>query len=89
MRILVTGGAGFIGSNIVDGLINKGYKTFVIDNLSSGKSNFIHPEAEFFQLDIVGRDLDSIFKEVKPQCGHSSCSSNRCSKIHGSPVIRL
>ena len=66
MKILVTGGAGFIGSNIVDGLIKKGYKTFVIDNLSSGKRNFVHPEAEFFQLDIMDHDLDSIFKEVKP-----------------------
>ena len=66
MNILVTGGAGFIGSNIVDGLINKGYQTFVVDNLITGKQNFIHPEAEFYHLDIVNHDLDSLFQEIKP-----------------------
>jgi UDP-glucose 4-epimerase len=66
MKILVTGGAGFIGSNVVDGLINKVYKTFVVDNFSSGKRTFIPQEAEFYHLDIMDRDLDSIFKEVKP-----------------------
>lgn len=37
MKVLVTGGAGFIGSNIVDALVEKGHKVIVVDNLSSGK----------------------------------------------------
>jgi len=58
MRILVTGGAGFIGSNLVDELINRGHQVVIIDNLSTGKKDFINPKAEFHKLDI--RDLEKI-----------------------------
>ncbi len=62
---LVTGGAGFIGSNLVDALIEKGWKVKIIDNLSTGKKENLNPAAEFFNLDI--RDLEKIkpvFKNV-------------------------
>lgn len=52
MKILVTGGAGFIGSNLVDKLINEGYKVFVIDNLSSGKKENLNKKAIFYKADI-------------------------------------
>lgn len=58
MKILVTGGAGFIGSNLVDALIEKGFNVIVIDNLSLGKKEYLNPKAEFHQLDI--RDLEKI-----------------------------
>lgn len=58
MNILVTGGAGFIGSNLVEGLVNDGHKVTVIDNLSTGKRENLHKDAEFFELDIA--DLQSI-----------------------------
>ncbi|MFA4833849.1 MAG: NAD-dependent epimerase/dehydratase family protein [Patescibacteria group bacterium] len=57
-KILVTGGAGFIGSNLVDELINRGEEVIIIDNLSAGKKENINPKAEFHQVDI--RDLDKI-----------------------------
>jgi len=55
---LVTGGAGFIGSNLVDALIAKGWRVKIIDNLATGKKENINPAAEFFELDI--RQLDKI-----------------------------
>ena len=60
MKTLVTGGAGFIGSHLVDKLINEGNKVLVIDNLSAGRRENINPKAKFFKLDI--RD----FKRIKP-----------------------
>ena len=57
-NIIVTGGAGFIGSNLVDKLIELGHKVFIWDNLSSGKIENINPKAEFHNLDIT--DFDSI-----------------------------
>jgi len=63
MEVLVTGGAGFIGSNIVDGLIEEGHKVIVVDNLSSGKKENLNEKAEFYQLDINDQELEKVFKE--------------------------
>ena len=57
-KILVTGGAGFIGSNLVDALIEKGHDILIIDNLSTGKKENINPRAKFFEVDL--RELDKI-----------------------------
>jgi len=57
-KILVIGGAGFIGSNLVDELIKEGEEVAVIDNLSAGKKENINPKANFYQVDV--RDLDKI-----------------------------
>ena len=64
-KILVTGGAGFIGSNLVDALIERGHKVLIIDNLTTGKREYINPKAKFFEVDL--RDFEKIrplFKEV-------------------------
>jgi len=58
--ILVTGGAGFIGSHLVDRLIDGRNKVIIIDNLSTGKKENLNPEAEFYQLNI------SEFEKIKP-----------------------
>lgn len=57
-KSLVTGGAGFIGSHLVDALIKKGHEVLVIDNLSAGKKENLNPKAQFHQLDI--RDFEKI-----------------------------
>lgn len=63
MKILVTGGAGFIGSTTVDLAIKAGHKVVVVDNFSTGVESNLHPEAEVFRLDIADRDLLKLFAE--------------------------
>jgi len=52
MRCVVTGGAGFIGSNLVDKLIDDGHEVIIFDNYSTGKKENINPKAKFFLVDI-------------------------------------
>ena len=52
MRVCVTGGAGFIGSHLVDRLIALGHTVLVIDNLSTGVREFVNPEATFVEMDV-------------------------------------
>lgn len=59
-KCLVTGGAGFIGSNIADALIGKGHEVLIVDNLSTGKKENINPKAKFFEKDL--RD----FSQIRP-----------------------
>jgi UDP-glucose 4-epimerase len=64
MSVLVTGGAGFIGSNIVDMLLERGYDVVVIDNLSTGKKENIHKKATFDLADITKKtQLQKIFEK--------------------------
>lgn len=62
-NILVTGGAGFIGSHIVDDLINCGYNLTVIDNLSTGDTCNVNPKANFIKCDIRENSISSIFDQ--------------------------
>jgi len=63
MNILITGGAGFIGSNICDAYIKAGHKVFVIDNLSNGNETNLRKDITFFNKDIYQDDLEFIFRE--------------------------
>lgn len=60
MRIIVTGGAGFIGSHVVDAYILAGHEVLVIDNLSTGNAENVNPAARFEQIDI--RDSEAVAK---------------------------
>ncbi|MGB9665623.1 MAG: NAD-dependent epimerase/dehydratase family protein [Ignavibacteria bacterium] len=62
MNILVTGGAGFIASHIVDAFIENGHNVTIIDNLTTGREENINPEAKFYKVDIRD-DLTKIFEE--------------------------
>ncbi len=66
MKILVTGGCGFIGSHIVDKLIRLGNQVIILDNLSTGKKENLNPKAKFFYIDINDTKVEDIFKTEKP-----------------------
>ncbi len=63
---IVTGGAGFIGSHLVDALIKKGYKTIVVDDLSTGSKDNLNPKAEFKKMDIREPSAATLVKRLKP-----------------------
>lgn len=67
MKVLVTGGAGFVGSHVVDTLIENKHEVVVCDSLVSGSKGNIHPGARFYQVDIRSADLEDIFKQEKPE----------------------
>jgi UDP-glucose 4-epimerase len=68
MKILVTGGAGFIGSHVCDLLISKEHDVFIIDNLSNGKEENINPHAVFYREDLGNYDgVKKIFEKEKPE----------------------
>jgi UDP-glucose 4-epimerase len=65
MKILVTGGAGFIGSHIVDAYLKLGHEVVVIDNLSTGLEANLNPAAKFYLSDINDESIIDIFKSEK------------------------
>jgi UDP-glucose 4-epimerase len=66
MKVLITGGAGFIGSNITDAVIEKGHKAVIADNLSSGNKKNINKKAKFYKADIVNeKKVFEIFEKEK------------------------
>lgn len=67
MNIIVTGGAGFIGSHLVDRLLADQHEVLVIDNLSTGSRDNVNSKAQFVEMDIRSAELESLFKEFKPQ----------------------
>lgn len=66
-KIMVTGGAGFIGSHIVDRYINEGNEVIIIDDLSTGKKENINPQARFHHIDIRDKGMEAIFEKERPE----------------------
>jgi len=68
MRILVTGGAGFIGSHITDRYLADGHDVAVIDDLSTGRVENVNPQVQFCRLDIADLEpLEEVFARLRPQ----------------------
>jgi len=65
-KILVTGGAGFIGSHLVDALVGRRFETFVVDNLSTGNLKNVNPNAKFFKMDLRSPNLPKLIAKIKP-----------------------
>lgn len=67
MKIIVTGGAGFIGSHVADAYVKTGHNVVVIDNLATGFRKNLNPKAKFYKADIRDRKkIDEIFEKEKP-----------------------
>lgn len=67
MKILVTGGAGFIGSHVTDLFIEAGHEVVVVDNLMTGRLSNINPKARFYQVDIRSPELEKVFEAERPE----------------------
>ena len=66
MKVLVTGGAGFIGSHVVDLLVAKDFQVIIIDNLSTGKMENVNKSAVFYHMDIRSESIEEVFQKEKP-----------------------
>ncbi len=68
MKILVTGGAGFIASHVTDLFVKQGHEVIVVDNLSTGKKEYVNPQARLIEADITDREaIQRIIRELKPE----------------------
>jgi len=66
MKIVVTGGAGFIGTHVVDSYLAAGHDVIVVDNLSSGKRQNVPQAARFIEMDITDPELTTLFQDERP-----------------------
>lgn len=67
MRILVTGGAGFIGSHVADAYLAAGHEVAVVDDLSTGAKENLDPRARFWQVDIRSAELPAVMTDFRPE----------------------
>lgn len=74
MRILVTGGAGFIASQVSDRFLELGHQVSIVDNLATGKRGNLPSSAAFYEVDVRDPTLDAVFAEVRPEvvCHHAA-----------------
>jgi UDP-glucose 4-epimerase len=74
MKVLVTGGAGFIASHVVDLYVGQGHEVVVVDNLSTGRRANLNPAATFYEADIHAPGLAAIFEKERPEavCHHAA-----------------
>ena len=87
MRITVTGGAGFIGSHLVDRLIEDGHIVQVIDNLYTGNKEFVHSKAQFVELDIRDPKLYSVLEEFRPDYIFHEAAQTEVSTSMTNPML--
>lgn len=67
MKIFVTGGAGFIGSYLVEALLEARAEVYIVDDLSTGKKKSLNPAASFYQMDICDLELSKLICNIQPE----------------------
>lgn len=67
MKIMVTGGAGFIGSHVADTFVKNGHEVIIVDDLSTGRRSNLNPAATFYEVDIRSPEMTEIFEKERPQ----------------------
>lgn len=87
MKVLVTGGCGFIGSHLVDALIRDKHSVFVIDNLSTGKIENLNKEATLIEMDILSDELGETFKKINPEVVYHHAAQIDVKKSDELPVF--
>ena len=87
MRLLVTGGAGFIASHIADGLIDQGHEVIIVDDLSSGKAEFVNPKATFHKMDIADAEVEDVFRRHRPQAVIHHAAQKEVNKSIEQPIF--
>lgn len=85
--VVVTGGAGFIGSYVCDLLIKEGVKVIVFDNLSSGKKEYINKKSDFVKIDITNFKLvNELVSKIKPSCIFHLAALSRIGRSMEDPI---
>jgi UDP-glucose 4-epimerase len=87
MKVLVTGGAGFIGSHVVDASIQQGYQVVAVDNLSTGRLDNINPAATFYRTDICNSELEGILEKEKPELVNHQAAQTVIQKSNEDPIF--
>jgi UDP-glucose 4-epimerase len=83
MKVLITGGAGFIGSNLAKGYADKGYDVVIVDNLTTGKEEFISPDVQFHNIDITSKEfVEFVVKENPDVINHHAAQIDVQTSIH-------
>ena len=87
MKVLVTGGAGFIGSHLVDRLIQLGHEVVVVDNLATGYRHNLNPCAKFYETCLLDPELGEIFQREKPDIVNHHAAQNDVRRSNTNPVF--
>jgi UDP-glucose 4-epimerase len=85
-KILVTGGAGFIGSHVVDAYIQADHQVIVVDNLETGSITYVNPRARFYQVDVLDTFLEEIVAQERPKVVNHHAAQANISRSVADPV---